>query len=243
MRKHHDRTTDRVATAGEVKQRLAFSTLATQTGVLPRERSLSSSTESEPVKRRTFEITSSRGHRAVRYAFNSGIRAIEQIMRETAAMERREYVLVEASSVKDTSGFHHVSGRRVWASGEARIVFDIVLKDAATEGDRVVHGSTRQDLAGEAGGRVHTGPAMARPATTRATSQSIFTAAGGQPLHPFCNVCGWRKGGVDSWNGRACRCGHSEPAMKHHALCDGNGCDACAGSGLEPNFRFVEGVP
>jgi hypothetical protein len=32
-------------------------------------------------------------------------------------------------------------------------------------------------------------------------------------LHPFCNVCGWRKGGVDSWNGRACKCGLSEPMM------------------------------
>lgn len=32
-------------------------------------------------------------------------------------------------------------------------------------------------------------------------------------LHPFCNKCGWRKGGVDSWDGRACKCGHSAPAM------------------------------
>jgi hypothetical protein len=32
-------------------------------------------------------------------------------------------------------------------------------------------------------------------------------------LHPFCNRCGWRKGGVDSWNGRACKCGHSEPPL------------------------------
>jgi hypothetical protein len=33
-------------------------------------------------------------------------------------------------------------------------------------------------------------------------------------LHPYCNACGWRKGGVDSWNGRACKCGHSEPAIR-----------------------------
>lgn len=32
-------------------------------------------------------------------------------------------------------------------------------------------------------------------------------------LHPFCNICGWRKGGVDSWNGTACKCGHSAQAM------------------------------
>lgn len=30
-----------------------------------------------------------------------------------------------------------------------------------------------------------------------------------KPLHPYCNKCGWRKGGIDSWNGRACKCGNS----------------------------------
>lgn len=35
------------------------------------------------------------------------------------------------------------------------------------------------------------------------------------PLHPFCNKCGWRKGGVDSWNGRACKCGCSEAAFHY----------------------------
>ncbi len=34
-------------------------------------------------------------------------------------------------------------------------------------------------------------------------------------LHPYCNVCGWRKGGVDSWNGFACKCGFSDPVIKH----------------------------
>jgi hypothetical protein len=32
-------------------------------------------------------------------------------------------------------------------------------------------------------------------------------------LHPFCNICGWRKGGLDSWNGTTCKCGHSEPPI------------------------------
>lgn len=31
---------------------------------------------------------------------------------------------------------------------------------------------------------------------------------------PYCKVCGWRKGGVDSWNGKACKCGHSEPPIQ-----------------------------
>jgi hypothetical protein len=33
-------------------------------------------------------------------------------------------------------------------------------------------------------------------------------------LHPYCMRCGWRKGGADSWNGRACKCGHSEPVIQ-----------------------------
>lgn len=31
-----------------------------------------------------------------------------------------------------------------------------------------------------------------------------------QILHPYCNTCGWRKGGTDSWDGVACKCGHAE---------------------------------
>lgn len=37
------------------------------------------------------------------------------------------------------------------------------------------------------------------------------TESRGTPIHPFCNTCGWRKGGVDSWDGRSCKCGHYEP--------------------------------
>lgn len=35
-----------------------------------------------------------------------------------------------------------------------------------------------------------------------------------KPLRPFCNVCGWRKGGVDSWNGKSCKCRHTEPPIQ-----------------------------
>lgn len=34
-----------------------------------------------------------------------------------------------------------------------------------------------------------------------------------QPLHPYCGKCGWRKGGIHSWDGNACRCGHTAPAI------------------------------
>lgn len=40
------------------------------------------------------------------------------------------------------------------------------------------------------------------------------TPGPGKPLHPFCNVCGWHKGGIDSWDGRRCKCGDYEPPMK-----------------------------
>ena len=33
-------------------------------------------------------------------------------------------------------------------------------------------------------------------------------------LRPYCQACGWRKGGPDSWNGAACKCGHTEPPIR-----------------------------
>lgn len=30
-------------------------------------------------------------------------------------------------------------------------------------------------------------------------------------LRPFCRICWWRKGGIDSWDGKACKCGFSAP--------------------------------
>jgi len=41
----------------------------------------------------------------------------------------------------------------------------------------------------------------------------MIDAQGRPLLHPFCNTCGWRKGGLDSWNGRACKCRLWEPPM------------------------------
>ena len=33
-------------------------------------------------------------------------------------------------------------------------------------------------------------------------------------LTPMCNTCGWRKGGLHSWNGRACKCGISSQTFR-----------------------------
>ena len=31
--------------------------------------------------------------------------------------------------------------------------------------------------------------------------------------YPHCKVCGWAKGGVDSWDGKACKCKHTASAI------------------------------
>lgn len=36
-----------------------------------------------------------------------------------------------------------------------------------------------------------------------------------KPLRPYCNKCGWRKGGPDSWDGVSCKCGDNEPPIKN----------------------------
>lgn len=38
-----------------------------------------------------------------------------------------------------------------------------------------------------------------------------------KPLRPFCKTCGWRKGGVDSWDGNRCKCGHSALTLEMDA--------------------------
>jgi hypothetical protein len=33
-------------------------------------------------------------------------------------------------------------------------------------------------------------------------------------MRPMCHVCGWRKGGLDSWDGVRCKCGHNAPTFR-----------------------------
>ena len=35
-----------------------------------------------------------------------------------------------------------------------------------------------------------------------------------EELHPYCQKCGWRKGGRDSWDGLKCKCGEYAPPIK-----------------------------
>ncbi len=62
--------------------------------------------------------------------------------------------------------------------------------------------------------------------------------------HPWCRVCGWAKGGQDSWDGYACKCGHTSLPFKVCAPCMGIGmvpihplgnetCSRCSGSGVQ----------
>ena len=45
------------------------------------------------------------------------------------------------------------------------------------------------------------------------TLRSVPAPAAPKRLHPFCNRCGWRMGGQDSWDGARCKCGHSAPVL------------------------------
>lgn len=45
------------------------------------------------------------------------------------------------------------------------------------------------------------------------SAQAGLTQQTAKVLHPFCNRCGWRKGGVDSWDGERCKCGHAAEPM------------------------------
>lgn len=65
-----------------------------------------------------------------------------------------------------------------------------------------------------------------------------------EALHPYCNSCGWRKGGRDSWSGSACKCGHWEPPIGATMAEWRNTSDSLievgrAMSEIEQNFRHV----
>lgn len=42
--------------------------------------------------------------------------------------------------------------------------------------------------------------------------------AGRVALHPYCQKCGWRKGGIDSWDGARCKCSRDNTAPPMLAL-------------------------
>jgi hypothetical protein len=70
-----------------------------------------------------------------------------------------------------------------------------------------------------------------------------YFADGKKPVYFTCRKCGWKKGpGVDSWDGRGCKCGHSDAPNYTCGACHGMGtvpynigtqpCSKCDGSGL-----------
>lgn len=50
-------------------------------------------------------------------------------------------------------------------------------------------------------------------------------------LTPMCNTCGWRMGGLDSWDGRACKCGNVASPMPDMYE------DGCIVEGREVDFN------
>lgn len=75
----------------------------------------------EMAKRQHFDIQSTRGYHAVRFAWNASIRHIEEAARQAAHDENTTYRLVESSSEKDSSG-NHVRGKRVWESTNGKSI-------------------------------------------------------------------------------------------------------------------------
>lgn len=67
--------------------------------------------------------------------------------------------------------------------------------------------------------------------------------------HPFCRVCGWRKGGLDSWDGVACKCKLRAGPFHRCGTCNGVGtvpynigaqhCPSCDGSGLVDTIEIA----
>ena len=55
-----------------------------------------------------------------------------------------------------------------------------------------------------------------------------------QMVRPYCQKCGWRKGGPDSWNGGACKCGHREGPIK---FVDPKVCPHCEYDRRFPGFE------
>lgn len=68
------------------------------------------------MKREQFQITSSEGHNVIKSKWNSANREVERLIGEIANEEGVTYRLIDSESVKE--GFYHVSGIRVWATGE-----------------------------------------------------------------------------------------------------------------------------
>ena len=51
----------------------------------------------------------------------------------------------------------------------------------------------------------------AKRKSTPAKPAARETLAG---VRPLCRVCGFAKGGLDSWDGQACKCGLTEPPIE-----------------------------
>ena len=81
-------------------------------------------------------------------------------------------------------------------------------------------------------------------------AMQIGSPAKNPPSHPMCQKCGWRTGGVDSWDGYRCKCGRSTLPWYVCGTCHGMGtvpygigsqpCPSCDGSGfVDPAQRIL----
>ena len=57
-----------------------------------------------------------------------------------------------------------------------------------------------------------------------------------EPIRPYCNKCGWRKGGPDSWNGTECKCRENAAPIRPEGPRE---CDCCGEMKSDTRFVYV----
>lgn len=80
------------------------------------------------MKREEFIITSTEGHKALKYKWNSANREVERLIGELAKEEFSQWHLVDSQSEK--SGKFHVSGVRVWERLDGKQISFFITKVA-----------------------------------------------------------------------------------------------------------------
>lgn len=80
------------------------------------------------MKRENFLITSTDGHKVIKFKWNSAKREVENLIGEVAQTEGVSYHLVDSESVKE--GLYHVKGSRTWKSTEGKVIVFTIEKVA-----------------------------------------------------------------------------------------------------------------
>lgn len=78
------------------------------------------------MKREQFLITSTEGHKVIKYKWNSANREVEALIAEIADQECSHWSLIESESQK--TGKFHTSGVRVWKRTDGKRISFFITK-------------------------------------------------------------------------------------------------------------------